>query len=65
MKVTVKIPDQLTAQAKSHELRIEECVPEILAMQAGQPQLGDSQARSAEEIRSLARLDRGVRVKHV
>jgi hypothetical protein len=52
MEVTVKIPDELAARAKSRGLRVEDYVLEILAQQLGQQRPGDSQARSAEEIRA-------------
>jgi post-segregation antitoxin (ccd killing protein) len=51
MEVTVKIPDELAARAKSRGLRVEDYVQEILAQQLGQPR-SDSRARSAEEIRA-------------
>ncbi len=52
MEVTVKIPDELAARAKSRGLRVEDYVVELLAQQLGQPQAGASPVRTPEEIRA-------------
>lgn len=52
MEVTVKIPDELAARAKSRGLRVEDYVLEILAQQLRAPRLGAAQARTPEEIRA-------------
>jgi len=51
MEVTVKIPDELAARAKSRGLRVEDYVVELLAQQLV-PQRGASPVRSPEEIRA-------------
>jgi len=52
MEVTVKIPDELAARAKSRGLRVEDYVVELLAQQLGQLQAGASPVRTPEEIRA-------------
>jgi len=52
MEVTVKIPDELVARAKSRGLRVEDYVVELLAQQLGPQQVGASQVRTPEEIRA-------------
>ncbi len=52
MEVTVKIPDELAARAKSRGLRVEDYVAELLAQQFEPQQAGASQVRSPEEIRA-------------
>jgi hypothetical protein len=53
MKVTVKIPDELAARAKSRGLRVEDYVQEILTQQViGTRGVGGSQVRTPEEIRA-------------
>lgn len=52
MEVTVKIPDELAARAKSRGLRVEDYVLEILAQQLGAQRLNAAQARTPEEIRA-------------
>jgi hypothetical protein len=51
MEVTVKIPDELAARAKSRGLRVEDYVVELLAQQLGQ-HAGASPVRTPEEIRA-------------
>ena len=52
MEVTLKIPDELAARAKSRGLRVEDYVVELLAQQLGQLQAGASPVRTPEEIRA-------------
>ncbi len=52
MEVTVKIPDELAARAKSRGLRVEDYVQEILAQQLGPQRAGSPRARTPEEIRA-------------
>jgi len=52
MEVTLKIPDELAARAKSRGLRVEDYVVELLAQQLGQLQAGASPMRTPEEIRA-------------
>jgi hypothetical protein len=52
MEVTVKIPDELAARAKSRGLRIEDYVAELLAQQFGPQHVGASAVRTPEEIRA-------------
>ncbi|HEY6266850.1 MAG TPA: hypothetical protein VIX11_01015 [Candidatus Acidoferrum sp.] len=51
MEVTVKIPDELAARAKSRGLRVEDYVVELLAQQLRQ-HAAASPVRSPEEIRA-------------
>jgi hypothetical protein len=51
MEVTVKIPDELAARAKSRGLRVEDYVAELLAQQLVQ-HAGASRVRTPEEIRA-------------
>ena len=52
MEVTLKIPDELAARAKSRGLRVEDYVVELLAQQLGQLQASASPVRTPEEIRA-------------
>lgn len=52
MEVTLKIPDELAARAKSRGLRVEDYLVELLAQQLGQLQAGASPVRTPEEIRA-------------
>jgi hypothetical protein len=52
MEVTVKIPDELAAWAKSRGLRIEDYVAELLARQFGAQRADASPLRAPEEIRA-------------
>ncbi len=52
MEVTVKIPDELAARAKSRGLRVEDYVVELLAQQLGPQHGGASPVRTPEEIRA-------------
>jgi hypothetical protein len=50
MEVTVKIPDELAARAKSRGLRVEDYILEILTQQLGSGWGSAPQARTPEEI---------------
>jgi post-segregation antitoxin (ccd killing protein) len=50
MEITVKIPEELAAQARARGLKLEVYVQEILARQAAQE--GTSQPSTPEEIRA-------------
>jgi hypothetical protein len=52
MEVTVKIPDELAARAKSRGLRVEDYIVELLAQQLRQQHGGASPVRTPEEIRA-------------
>jgi hypothetical protein len=52
MEVTVKIPDELAARAKSRGLRVEDYVVELLAQQLGPQHAAASAVRTTEEIRA-------------
>jgi hypothetical protein len=52
MEVTLKIPDQLIAEAKSRGLRVEDYINEILTKQAQTQPSSASLPRSPEEIRA-------------
>jgi hypothetical protein len=52
MEVTVKIPDELAARAKSRGLRVEDYVAELLALQLGPQRAGASPVRTPGEIRA-------------
>ena len=52
MEVTVKIPDELAARAKSRGLRVEDYVVELLARQLEPQHAGASPMRTPEEIRA-------------
>lgn len=52
MEVTVKIPDELAARAKSRGLRVEDYVQEILTQQLGAQRANTPQTRTPEEIRA-------------
>jgi hypothetical protein len=52
MEVTLKIPDQLIAEAKSRGLRVEDYVNEILTKQVHSQPSSASLPRTPEEIRS-------------
>jgi len=52
VEVTVKIPDELAARAKSRGLRVEDYVAELLAEQLGLRHFDESRVRTPEEIRA-------------
>jgi hypothetical protein len=53
MEITVKIPDELVAQAKARGLRVEVYIEELLAQQLrARPSGSQPQPRSPEEIRA-------------
>jgi len=52
MEVTVTIPDELAARAKSRGLRVEDYVAELLAQQLGPQHVSASPLRTPEEIRA-------------
>jgi post-segregation antitoxin (ccd killing protein) len=52
MEITVKIPDELVAQAKARGLRVETYVEELLAQQLKARTSGAQQPRTPEEIRA-------------
>ena len=53
MEMTVKIPDELVAQAKAHGLRVEAYIEELLAQQLNaRPSGTQQQLRTPEEIRA-------------
>ena len=54
MEITLKIPDELAAQARARGLKLEVYIQEILAQKLGPPP-GTRQPRAPQEIR--ARLD--------
>jgi hypothetical protein len=51
MEITVKVPEEIAAQAKARGLRVEAYIEEILAQQGAQP-AGASRPRTAAEIRA-------------
>jgi hypothetical protein len=51
MEVTLKIPDELLAEAKSRGLAIEDYISEILAKQLPPPPSHSSRPQTPEEIR--------------
>ncbi len=51
MEITLKIPDELAAQARARGLKLEDYIQEILAQQLGAPS-GTRQPRAPEEIRA-------------
>jgi hypothetical protein len=51
MEITVKIPDEIAAQAKARGLRVEAYIEEILAQLGAQPS-GASRPRTPAEIRA-------------
>jgi post-segregation antitoxin (ccd killing protein) len=52
MEITIKIPDELAAQAQARGLGVEAYVEEILAQRAGASRSATRQARTPEEIRA-------------
>ena len=52
MKVTVKIPPEIVAQAKARGLRVEAYIEEILAQQLGAQTAGNGRPRTHVEIRA-------------
>jgi len=50
MEITVKVPEQIAAQARARGLRVEAYVEEILAQRGMQPQAGP--LRTPAEIRA-------------
>ncbi len=52
MEVTLKIPDELIAEAKSRGLRVEDYINEILTKQLSLPPSTPSRPRTSEEIRA-------------
>ncbi len=52
MEITVKIPDELAAQAKARGLRVEAYIEEILAQRLGAQPSGARRPRTPEEIRA-------------
>jgi len=52
MEVTLKIPDELLAEAKSRGLPIEDYISEILAKQLPSQPANASRPRTPEEIRA-------------
>jgi len=51
MEITLKIPDELAAQARARGLKLEVYIQGILAQQLGAPS-GTRQPRAPEEIRA-------------
>jgi hypothetical protein len=51
MEITLKVPDELAAQARARGLKLEVYIQEILAQQLGTPS-GTRQPRAPEEIRA-------------
>jgi hypothetical protein len=51
MEITLKIPDELAAQARARGLKLEVYIQEILTQQLGAPS-GTRRLRAPEEIRS-------------
>jgi hypothetical protein len=56
MEITIKIPDELAAQAQARGLDVETYVEEILAQRVGASLSASGQARTPEEIRGMAGL---------
>lgn len=52
MEITVKIPDEIAAQAKARGLKLETYVEGILAQQVVQQSLGNRRPQTASEIRA-------------
>ena len=52
MEITVKIPDELVAQAKARGLQVEAYIAELLTQQLEARPAGAQQARTSEEIRA-------------
>jgi post-segregation antitoxin (ccd killing protein) len=52
MEITIKIPDELAAQAQARGLDVEAYVEEILAQRVGASPSASGQARTPEEIRA-------------
>ena len=51
MEITLKIPDELAAQARARGLKLEVYIQEILAQKLGTPP-GERQPRAPQEIRA-------------
>lgn len=52
MEITVKIPDEIAAQAKARGLKLETYVEAILAQQVVQQSSGNRRPQTASEIRA-------------
>ena len=52
MEVTVKVPDELAARARSRGMRVEDYIRDILTQQLEPQTLGAFPARAPEEIRA-------------
>jgi post-segregation antitoxin (ccd killing protein) len=52
MEITVKIPDEIAAQARARGLQVEAYIEEILAQQVGVQPLGTSRPQTPAEIRA-------------
>lgn len=52
MKVTVKVPHEIAAQAKARGLRVETYIEEILTQQLRTQPAGNGRPRTAVEIRA-------------
>ncbi len=52
MEITVKVSDELVAQAKARGMRVEDYVREILAQQTGTRRPDPARPRTGEEIRA-------------
>ena len=52
MEISVKIPDELAAQAKARGLRVEEYVQELLARQVQENSGNSSTPRTEAEVRA-------------
>jgi len=52
MEVTIKIPDELAARAKSRGLRVEDYILDILEQQLAPRPTGAAGTRTPEEIRA-------------
>lgn len=52
MKVTLKVPDEIAAQAKARGLRVEAYIEEILAQQLAARPTGNGRPRTPAEIRA-------------
>lgn len=52
MEITVRIPEELAAQARARGLQVEAYIEELLAQQLGVPSTGTRKPRTPEEIRA-------------
>jgi hypothetical protein len=52
MKITVKIPDEITVRAKERGLKVEDYVEELLAKQVRTQHPAEKRTRKPEEIRA-------------